>query len=216
MGSKVAVIVPARGGSKRLPRKNLITLGGIPLFQIACIQGLHFGDVYVSTEDNEIKEAALKAGYAVIDRPLSLAQDDSTGISVVQHAVRGLTQYEQFVLLQPTTPFRMCKTVAEEIEDAAANGYTSGLTLVDDGRFVWTRGEGPVNRRYFTRPRSQDKEPTTIEDGAIYWFGRDVLDRQDYHCDRPAYFSGVLAPDIDSPEELETARMLWSNQWLTL
>lgn len=214
MASKIAVIVPARGGSVRLPRKNLLLLGGIPLVQIACIQGLNIGDVYVSTEDSEIKDVVLKAGYPVIDRPVSLAQNDSSGIEVVQHAVRALSEYEQFVLLQPTTPFRKCReiaTIIPKIED----DHNSALSIAVDGRFTWAL-DRPIGRKFGQRPRSQDKEPIRLEDGAIYWFKRDVLNRRDYHDERPYFLPGVLAPDIDTEEELKTARMLWGNQWLTM
>lgn len=214
MGSKIAVIVPARGGSTRLPRKNLLRLGGIPLVQIACIQGLNLGDVFVSTEDNEIKESVVKAGYPVIDRPLSLAQDDSPGIEVVHHAVRALAEYDQFVLLQPTTPFRKCRAISEIIKDIEET-HSSALSIAVDGRFIWTMDK-PIGRPFNFRPRSQDKEPIRLEDGAVYWFKRDVLNRRDYHDEKPYFLPGVIAPDIDTQEELDTARMLWGNQWLTM
>ena len=86
----VLALIPARGGSKRLPRKNVLPIDGRPILsypiEMARKSGL-FDQVFVSTEDNEIAKAAILAGANVIERPVELAQDRSTVVEVCLHAL---------------------------------------------------------------------------------------------------------------------------------
>jgi CMP-N,N'-diacetyllegionaminic acid synthase len=113
----IIAIIPCRGGSKRLPRKNVLNFNGKPLlyWTIKAAQDSQcFDKIYVSTEDDEIKEWALYYGVDVINRPMELAQDNSSSVDVIKHALKvarenGDVVYS-FMLLQPTSPLR-------EIED---------------------------------------------------------------------------------------------------
>lgn len=90
---KVIAIIPARGGSKRIPRKNLYPFLGKPLLQWsleACQRSKYISDIYVSTEDEEIKEVAQKLGAKIIDRPVELAEDKVWTQEVMKHAVKFL------------------------------------------------------------------------------------------------------------------------------
>ena len=108
--SKTIAIIPARGGSKRLPGKNIKLLGGIPLLAHSILYAkLHgFIDaVYVSTDDVAIKEVALQYGAIVIDRPQEISGDFEPTITALQHVLEIVeTKVENVVLLQATNPLR--------------------------------------------------------------------------------------------------------------
>ena len=91
MKSKTIAIIPARGGSKRLPGKNILPLGGMPLLAHSIIYAKSNSDiideVFVSTDDEQIKEVALAYGAKVIDRPQSISGDLEPTISSLQHAL---------------------------------------------------------------------------------------------------------------------------------
>lgn len=103
-------IIPARGGSKRIPRKNLAKVGGQPLiyWTIAAAISSKSGDVAVSTEDSEIAEYARSQGAMVIERPPELATDTALGMDVALHAARWGRDhgYACMTYLQPTSPLR--------------------------------------------------------------------------------------------------------------
>jgi len=101
-------IIPARGGSKGIPRKNIKMLAGKPLiaWSIAAAQESKLLDRFVvSTEDAEITAVARKYGAEVLDRPKGLASDTASTLSVLQH-ILGIIDAENIVLLQPTSPVR--------------------------------------------------------------------------------------------------------------
>ena len=101
------VIIPARGGSKGVPGKNIKKLNGVPLLAYPIISA-HMTkgvtEVFVSTDDEEIKEVALNHDAQVIDRPSEFAQDHSLDIDVMRHAVEYLDDYDDIVQLRATTP----------------------------------------------------------------------------------------------------------------
>lgn len=106
--SKLISIIPARGGSKGVPRKNIKKINQIPLlaYPIMAAQRSKFiSEVYVSTDDEEIKDVALRYDAEVIDRPSEFAQDDSLDIDVMRHAVEHLNHHvDDIVHLRATTP----------------------------------------------------------------------------------------------------------------
>ena len=119
---KLLAIIPARGGSKRLPNKNILDLAGKPLIVWtidAAKKSKYIDQIVVSTDSNMIAETAIKAGAEVpFMRPPNLAQDDTSTYEVVDHTLTELrnhgNQYECLLLLQPTSPLR----TAEHIDSA--------------------------------------------------------------------------------------------------
>jgi CMP-N,N'-diacetyllegionaminic acid synthase len=122
-GKKVLGLIPARGGSKGIPRKNIRLLSGRPLIAWTIEEAkksLYIDRIIVSTEDNEIAEIAKEYGAEVpFFRPAELATDNARGIDVVLHALREIPDYGILVLLQPTSPLRK----AEDI-DSSLNIYS--------------------------------------------------------------------------------------------
>lgn len=131
-------IIPARGGSKGLQRKNIRLLCGKPLisYSIAAAQECKWiGRCIVSTEDQEIKKISLQLGAEVIDRPDFLAADASLSRDVVRHALMELKKRnelpEYFVLLQPTSPLRTSQHLDEAIEQFLASGKKSSVSIAE-------------------------------------------------------------------------------------
>jgi CMP-N,N'-diacetyllegionaminic acid synthase len=121
-------VIPARGGSKRIPRKNLRLLCGKPLIWYtieAAKQAKRLTDWVVSTEDKEIADLALSYGAFVVKRPDSLAEDDTTSGAVVRHALDWMEvdrdPYDMVVLLHPTSPIRDPKHIDEAVEKLRAS-----------------------------------------------------------------------------------------------
>jgi len=134
MKTKIMAIIPARGGSKGLPRKNVRPLNGKPLiyYTIREAQKSKFLErIVVSTEDQEIAELAKSYGAEVITRPAYLAMDDTLSLPVFQHAIRYLedvdnSYHDVIVILQPTSPL----ITAADIDGAISKYLQTGCSSV--------------------------------------------------------------------------------------
>ncbi|NHM06412.1 acylneuraminate cytidylyltransferase family protein [Flavobacterium sp. CYK-4] len=171
---KNIAIIPARGGSKRLPGKNTMPLGGLPLIAHSIKQAKEFpaiiDEVYVSTDDNSIKEVALVYGAKVIDRPAALSGDEAPTVSALKHVLQNIEHEVGCVfLLQPTNPLRPKNLIAEAYELYEQHQPQSLMTVtrnhqkfgkIIDHQFV------PFN--YEIGQRSQDLEPLYFENGLLY------------------------------------------------
>ena len=129
-GKKILAIIPARGGSKRLPRKNILDLAGKPLmaWSIEAAKGSKYIDrVILSSDDEEIIKVAKEWGCDVpFTRPKELAQDTTRSINVVTHAIKALTEsYNDVILLQPTSPLRTSEDIDSAIEQFYAKDASS-------------------------------------------------------------------------------------------
>lgn len=123
-------ITPARGGSKGIPRKNIRTIAGKPLiaWTIETASQSNLIDRYiVSTEDLEIADVVAKYGVEVLQRPVDLATDDASTLSVLQHAVSNIS-CDIIVLLQTTSPIRHDGLIDKCIREFIDNGYDSLAT----------------------------------------------------------------------------------------
>lgn len=211
--------MPARRGSKSIPGKNLVALGGYPLIEWtirAAVGCQMFSAVYVSTDDRRVVELARCAGLSIIERPDALAGDDASTASVVEHAL-GCISEDTLVLLQPTSPFRTMSHIREacELHDATGDAIVSvvatehpcewafsispdrGLLSIEDPR-------GIPRRRQDARPRYRvngalfvAKRSSWLPSGDIY-----QVPLRPYRMDR---WSSL---DIDEPFDLELARYL--------
>ena len=112
-------IIPARGGSKRLPRKNVLDLNGKPLIAYSIEAGLdssYIDKVVVTSDDDEILTISKKYGAVTINRPNELASDIATTFDAIKHTVDNYEKYDYIVLLQATSPLRDEKHIDEAIE----------------------------------------------------------------------------------------------------
>ena len=119
MNKTFLVIIPARGGSKRLPRKNLLDLCGKPLIAYsieAALKSKYISKVIVSSDDEEILNIAKEYKADFIKRPDELASDTATTFDALKHTLENVEKYDYVVLLQPTSPLRTEKHIDEAIE----------------------------------------------------------------------------------------------------
>ncbi len=172
---KTIAIIPARGGSKRLPNKNLLLLGGIPLLAHSILyahkNSTLIDAVYVSTDNETIKRIALQYGAEVIDRPGNISGDYEPTVSALKHCLEVLDDatIENVVLLQPTNPLRPENLLQEAFKTYQKGNYDSLFTVtrnhhklgkINTNKFV------PYN--YEIGQRSQDLEPLYFENGLLY------------------------------------------------
>lgn len=132
---KILAIIPARGGSKGVPRKNIRNLAGKPLivWTIDAAKNSKYIDAcIVSTEDEEIKKIAESyGGYVPFMRPAELARDDTPGIEPVIHAINELPDYDYVVLLQPTSPLRIVDDIDGAIEFCMERQVNSCVSVTE-------------------------------------------------------------------------------------
>ena len=185
MQRKILAVVPARGGSKGVPRKNVRLLGGKPMigWTLAAAQrSQYITELVVSTDDAEIKQAAEACGVRVIDRPAALAQDNSTTVDAVRHTLDCLAAEgyvpELVLLLQCTTPFRTTESIDGAISALLTqNAGFDSLLSVEREEYppYWLKNVGadgalsdflPYDKTKYTR--RQDFPTVYKLNGAIY------------------------------------------------
>lgn len=176
---KVLALIPARGGSKGVPRKNVRMLGGKPLIAWtieAATQSKYIDRVMLSSEDEEIIEVAKKWGCDVpFVRPKELAQDDTPSMEVILHGIEQVKGYDYIVLLQPTSPFRTTEDINKCIEKCVENNQESCVSIVEVSQnpyWMYTVKENEVlnplieiDDKYYQR---QKLPKTYILNGAVY------------------------------------------------
>lgn len=181
-GEKILGLIPARGGSKGIPSKNIIEIYGKPLIQysIECAKGSKYLDrTIISTDDTKIKDVAVKCGGDVpFMRPPELALDTSKTIDAVVHAINWLKEhgeeYDYLVLLQNTVPLRKPWHIDEAIEKLFASNEKSlvSVTEVDENPVLMRtiNADGTVHNllNVNSTMRRQDFPKFYRVDGAIY------------------------------------------------
>ena len=188
---RVFGLVPARGGSKGVPRKNVRLLAGKPLLQYtaeAALGATRLSRVLLSTEDDEIAKIGRGCGLEVpFLRPGDLAQDDTPSLPVVQHAFRWMEaageRFDAVCLLQPTSPFRRAMDIdacIELLESSGADAVATVRPVPHTYHPHWTYFEVHGFLRLSTGagdpiPRRQELPPAFHRDGSICVTRRDVL-----------------------------------------
>ena len=215
---KIVAIIPARGGSKGIPRKNIKELCGKPLITYIIETALRVEEldkVIVSTEDKEIAEVAKKCGAEVpFMRPEELARDETPTLPVLQHAVKYLEEKENYkpdiiVLLYATSPLLKHERVSEAIKLLKARGFDSVLSVVEDRGHYWIKRGEDYERLYpKVLKNRQFTEPLLKENGAIYLCKRDLLMEENTMVGGKIGFLKMQKEesiDIDEPLDFEIA-----------
>ena len=182
---KIVAIIPARGGSKGIPRKNIKEFCGKPLIAYIIENALRvrgLDRVIVSTEDKGIAEVAKKYGAEVpFLRPKELARDETPTLPVLQHAVKYLEDKENYrpdivVLLYVTSPLLKHERVSEAIRRLKDENFDSVLSVVEDRGHYWIKRNNNYERLYpEVLKNRQFVEPLLKENGALYLCKRDLL-----------------------------------------
>ncbi|MEU4199644.1 acylneuraminate cytidylyltransferase [Streptomyces sp. NPDC045470] len=230
----VVAVIPARGGSKGVPAKNLAAVGGVPLIARAvreCRAARRVTDVVVSTDDAAIAAAARGAGAVVVRRPGTIAGDTATSEAAVLHAMDAYEAehgrpVDAVLLVQCTSPF----LISEDIDAVAAavveTGADSALTVAPFHGFVWREGADAaveaeaaptipggtgVNHDKAFRPRRQDRPQDYLETGAAY-----AMDAAGFRAAGHRFFGRTelvrtdpaRVLEVDDPHDLARARAL--------
>lgn len=224
--NKMIAIIPARGGSKGLPGKNIKLLNGKPLiaYTIECaLKSDKITHVVVSTDSNEIAEIALKYGAEVpFLRPYYLATDDARAIDNYKYTIRRLSEFyneeiESFVVLQPTSPLRIPQDIDNAISlfnnknaDSVIS-YTEEAHPISWHKFLDDTGR-LINIFDDTIANRQELRKSYYPNGAIYVFKRSIIEHDLYYTDKT--FAYVMprnrSIDIDYIEDFQYAEFLLS------
>lgn len=213
---KTIAIIPARGGSKRLPGKNTKLLGEIPLLAHSILyakQHNFIHAVYVSTDDVVIKEIALQYGAIVIDRPQALSGDLEPTVSALKHVLESIDEIiENVILLQATNPLRpqnLLQNAFAIFQEQQTNSLFTvsrshhKLGKIINNRFI------PYN--YEVGQRSQDLEPLYYENGLLYIskssviLNNEIITKEAFPLEVNHPFANV---DIDTQEDFDYAAYL--------
>lgn len=228
---RILGIIPARGGSKSIPRKNIKDLAGKPMMawtiEAAKTSGV-LDRLVLSTDDNEIAEVGKRCGVEVpFMRPAELAEDATPTLPVLQHAVAWLKEHEEYepdavMLLQPTAPLRQpfhIKEVVSLFEKSGADSVVSvseipghhspywAVMMADDGWATLFSGD-PIRKRI---PRRQSfPKKTYSHNGAVYLLKTKLL----FHPEAPSLYGDKVklypmeekwSVNIDNPDDWELA-----------
>ena len=171
-------IIPARGGSKRLPRKNILDLCGKPLIVHtieAALKSKYISKVIVSSDDEEILNIAKEYKADFIKRPDELASDTATTFDALKHTLENVEKYDYVVLLQPTSPLRSEKHIDEAIEFLKEKNADAIVSVCEmDHSPLWSNTlpkDGNMSnflKDEILNKRSQDLEKYYRLNGAIY------------------------------------------------
>jgi CMP-N,N'-diacetyllegionaminic acid synthase len=222
---RVLAIIPARGGSKGVPRKNIRLLRGKPLLQYtaeAALAAERLDRVILTTDDAEIAEVGRQCGLEIpFLRPPELARDDTPTLPVVQHAVRKVEEkgerYDAICLLQPTNPFRRAEDIdacIDLLEEKQADSVVTVLAVPPEHNPHWVFFRNADGTLHLSTgeatpiPRRQDLPPAFHREGSVYVVRREVV------MDQNSLFGSKIAGhlidatrsvNIDTPADWERA-----------
>ncbi len=217
MKNKNLVIIPARGGSKRIPRKNILPLEEKPLI-VHSIEHARksklVSRIIVTTDDDAIADISIKHGAEVIKRPVKLADDTATSEDALIHTLNYLEEKEEYrpdivVFLQCTSPLRKDDDIDNAIKMFFTQKADSLFSAVRFDKYVWrvkNKVVSPINYDYKKRWREQDFPPQYQENGSIYIFKPELLKK---HKNRLAGKIVIYEMDdmtfiqIDSQKDIE-------------
>lgn len=228
---KILVVIPARGGSKGIPHKNIKPLNGKPLIYYSIDVARQFTadeDICVTTDDDEIIKVVEDYGLKVpFKRPDYLATDTCGSNEVIQHAWKFFEDkgihYDAVLLLQPTSPFRKVEFLKEAIalyddtidmvtsvKNAPCNPYYDGFEENEEGLLIISKGNGTIERR-------QDAPKVWQLNGSIYVINpKSLMDKGLAHFTRIRKYaiSDIYSVDIDNMFDWKIAELILEEKLL--
>jgi len=200
-------IIPARGGSKGLPRKNLRLVAGKPLIAWnieAALAAKTISQVFVSTDDVEIAEIAQRFGAVVVLRPSEISGDAAPSESALLHVLEKIRPDNQklLVFLQCTSPLTMAEDIDGTVQRLLDEKADSALAVSRFHYFVWRETKNGavdgINHDKQTRPRRQDRESQWLETGAVY-----AMRIDGFREHRHRFFGKTVAYEMPADRVLE-------------
>lgn len=209
-------IIPARGGSKGIPQKNIRSFAGRPLLAWAITavqQAPSINRLFVSTDDPQIAEIARQWGAEIIHRPPELATDTASSESALLHALQEwqaqeIPWPEQLLFVQCTSPLLVADEIEGLVHLVAEEGYDTAVTMIPFHHFLWqetpTGSHQGINHDERTRLRRQERAPEFLEIGAAY-----VMKTAGFWHAQHRFFGRIgrliipsyKATELDSPED---------------
>ncbi len=205
------VVIPARGGSKGIPRKNVRLMCGKPLIAYSIMNALNSTldlDVVVSTDDEEIERIALSYGVKVIKRPEELATDHITLDPVIHHAVSEMEassnkEYDIVITMQPTSPLLKTVTLDSALKHFIKNNFDSIISGINHPHLAWTETEGKIMPLYKERLNRQYLPKHLVETGAFFITKRKFVKENSRFGPKVSIYEVPEdeATDIDTPQD---------------
>ncbi len=219
MSNRAVALIPARGGSKRIPNKNIKEFYGKPIIAYSietAFESNIFDEVYVSTDSSKIASIAKEYGAKIIDRPAELADDYATTKDVVEHALEYLKDYEFLATIYATSPFLKSRYLKEAFNQLKNSNAINAFSVTSMPFPIWRSFKIKDNRCEMFFPeyynsRSQDLEEAYQDAGAFYFtrikeksnnilFGKDSI---------PIILPRYLVHDIDTVEDWKMAEIMF-------
>ena len=220
--TNIVAIIPARGGSKGVPNKNIFDFCGKPLIAWTikqCLSSKYISDVWVSSDSQEILDIAEEYGAKTIDRPDDISGDLASSESTWEHAIELIQRDDNIDLVfaaQVTSPLRETKDIDRAIELFQKGKYDSMFSsCIAEDLFFWGRDERgqlkSINYDYHNRKRRQDVQEQIIENGSFYIFKPEIIQKYNNR------FGGKIGNykmelwkmfEIDSLEDLKMCQIL--------
>ena len=217
---KALGLIPARGGSKGIPEKNIQLLNGKPLigYTIELLKNCRQIDEFiVSTESDKIGKVARQFGARVLKRPGYLAQDDSSMADVVRHVALKMPDYDFYATLYPTVPFRLPEDVDQAIDKLSNSNYESlvsitPVTVHPYGGYSIQGEDLITNLKTINVYRRQDMKPLYQAMGGPYIVRREFVAQlgNNMYTEHKTYYkiTNLRAIDIDEEIDLKFAEFL--------
>lgn len=212
---KIVSLIPLRGGSKSIPKKNIKHIAGKPLSAWvlqASSSATSIEATYISTDNDEIAGVieGLDLGVQVISRPAEYATDDASTESAMLHFMSQVA-FDVLVTIQATSPLLTAYDLDMAMSHFKSDRLDSMFSAVRTKRFFWNDDATPINYDPLHRPRRQDFRGTLMENGAFYITRPEILER--YQC-RLGGKIGIFEMDestaleIDEPEDWDRVERL--------
>ena len=217
MKKKILVVIPARGGSKGIPRKNVRLMAGKPLISYAincALKSQYKPTVTISSDDEEILTIGEKYGAIRIERPAYLGEDHVTMDPVIYHATCYMEEkenvtYDYVITMQPTSPMLSVETLDAAIKEAIEGDFDTLLSAVNDPHLSWRRENGKCIPNYKERLNRQYLPEEMRETGAFFISKRSAVKENTRFGENVSVFPMPEheAGDIDTIEDWVIAEM---------
>ena len=219
-------VIPARGGSKGITKKNLQKISGLSLVARAikvCIESKMFSAVFLSTDSHEIAQEARKYGAQVINRPKSLSEDNTSTDPVINHAIKEIEnlgiKFKYISLVQATYPFLDVEHIKEVIA-GFKKPFDCAFGASEFHGFIWQEHKSKfhlANRNFDFkfRPRRQDQKTQLLELGSIYMIEKEAFLRTKSRFGSnpiPIKIRDAVPFEIDSLKDLEICRSIMKRE----
>ena len=216
--------IPARGGSKGIPDKNIKEFAGKPLIVHSIEYALEsnlINEVVVSTDDNKISKIAKEAGASIIKRPPEISTNTAKTESAIDHYINiAKEKPDIIVLLQATSPLRPKGSLDKTLNHFHKGGYDSLLSICPTHRFFWhVKDNDTANAEYdyINRPRRQDMKRMDmrfVENGSLYIFTRNHFEKIGNRLGGKIGYvewPGEYSIEIDSPLDFKFAEQIFND-----